>query len=98
MTTPEITRKIEFQVNLQPSRLPVSVITIPDIPNSPTLDLSFVPSFSVIAAGANTDSAVASDAETLTDSESSPSSIIDGGVDLRRLLSVSAFPIHERTT
>ena len=93
MATPEISRKIRFRSTSNAVAY-LFLSNIPDIPNSPTLDSSIVPSVSVIAAGANADLAVASDTETLTDSES-PSSVIDGGVDLRHLLSVNASPIHD---
>jgi hypothetical protein len=86
MTTPEISGKYQFQVDLRGSRLPVS-FTIPDIPESPPPH----PDSSLIVIDKEADSAGTSDTHLSVHADSLDTAV-DAEVDRASLLSVSAPP------
>ncbi len=91
MTTPQISGKYQFQVDLRGSRLPVS-FTIPDIPDTPPSDGHFDPGPSLVVTDEGADSVVTtSDAHVLGAHTDSPdTTTIDIEADRTNILSVSA--------
>jgi hypothetical protein len=100
MTTPQISGKYQFRVELKERRLPVT-FTVPDIPDTPPPEEYFDPSPSLglmdKGTGAEETSSIHTQ-RTHADADTDPVDALHLGVDQSDLLSVSAYLLHARTT